>query len=172
MASVSDIKVINQRISMIAKTFGINSEMYKSVVAPLKTDDFSKFIHTTKSGVIALNNTKEVRESSVGKHLTNTAKRRARTISQIKADYGYEGQTNIKKIKDEIEGKKYYSNNIRKVLDYLYEKNTDSEMKEKLPSDFFDGNTSEESIREVVDKYIDEVEKDEKNEKLPFSDGD
>lgn len=50
---IKALKVVNQRIAQIRKTFGKTSQIYQEVIGKFKTSDLEKYIHTSRGGDLA-----------------------------------------------------------------------------------------------------------------------
>lgn len=130
----SEIKRINQRISEIAKQFGTDNDVYKSVISKLENVSAGQYTHINAKGVLQLNNSYKTLQTTGGTYTFNVG-RKIPTLTQLKTRYGVDPKTSIKNAKEEIEQKQGMATHFTEVWEKVYSENglTDSEIRKVAP---------------------------------------
>lgn len=164
------IKRINQRIVSIAKRFGTDSETYKSMIASLDNEKYSKYIG--KSNVSDIGFSKKGRESYLKLNvnlardkddpvlydLLLTSQGAVTTIGEItkraKARLEERGlKATREAIDEEVEKNKYYDNELSKVKEFIYATMTDAEAQERYP-ELYRGQDGSRPDYDILDDII------------------
>lgn len=157
----SKLKAINTRISAIAKTFGTDSNIYRSTVESIiNTDKNANYYHVNKKGIVQINVTNKLLTTEEGTHIYNISKR-TRTLSDIKKSYAPERKESVKNLRVEIENRFNYEKEIAaeisNMMSRLEHTHTDEEMREIKDILYTDKKPTYEDIEEFLERFENEV---------------
>lgn len=166
------LKVINERIAAIGRKFGTDSEAYKDAIAPLMSEKYAKYIGESKSGYVKINaNVRRDWKDPDLLELVRTSRGSVQTIGRLKEaareklkeKYAEVGNFSYKptetEIIEEIETQKRYNNEIRNLLDFMYEEHTDAENRELYP-ELYRGHDGTRPDYEVLDEIFERERKE------------